>query len=339
MLIAGQVHVTRQTQRQQPDVGVALNIGVPAQSVDPATRHADVAEQQLDHPGAANHLHAAGVMGPAQRIQERSGAIWRAGFADDAADFQKVFFWRAADVGHHLGCVTADVLFEQVPDTAGVAIGFIAFGKTVGVELVHPFAAFVLLLGRVKAAEQALLEGVAVAHDQRRVGVGAHVFMMDTVVGDQVMDHAHQEGDVGTGANGRENVSHGRAAVEARVDDDDFGAIADLGFDHPLETYRVRFSRVTAHDQHHVGVLDVDPIVGHGAPAQRRRKCRYRRGVTQPCLAVDAQHAQRTGKTLIQKTGFITGSRRAQHARGQPAVNGHAVSILLNEVGIAVIFH
>ncbi|MOA48962.1 hypothetical protein D3C78_1717850 [compost metagenome] len=44
LLVGRQVHVARQTQRQQAQVGVALDVGVTTQGVDPATGHADVAQ-------------------------------------------------------------------------------------------------------------------------------------------------------------------------------------------------------------------------------------------------------------------------------------------------------
>ena len=36
-----------------------------------------------------------------------------------------------------------------------------------------------------------------------------------------------------------------------------------LGLDRPLKSAGMVLGRIAAHDQHHVGVLDVDPAVGH----------------------------------------------------------------------------
>ena len=36
-----------------------------------------------------------------------------------------------------------------------------------------------------------------------------------------------------------------------------------LGLDRPLEAAGMVLGRIAAHDQHHVGVLDVDPAIGH----------------------------------------------------------------------------
>ena len=41
------------------------------------------------------------------------------------------------------------------------------------------------------------------------------------------------------------------------------GVAVALGLDRPLESAGMVLGRIAAHDQHHVGVLDVDPAVGH----------------------------------------------------------------------------
>ncbi|MNM72825.1 hypothetical protein D3C81_845270 [compost metagenome] len=53
-----QGQVTRQQVGQQAEVGQALDVGVPAQGVDAPARHADVAQQQLHHGRATDHLRA-----------------------------------------------------------------------------------------------------------------------------------------------------------------------------------------------------------------------------------------------------------------------------------------
>ncbi len=56
---------------------------------------------------------------------------------------------------------------------------------------------------------------------------------------------------------------------EPRINNDQFCIAIALRFDHPLEAARVILRRVAAHDQHHVGVLDIHPAVRHRAPAKR----------------------------------------------------------------------
>ena len=46
--------------------------------------------------------------------------------------------------------------------------------------------------------------------------------------------------------------------------------IADaLGFHNPLEPTRMVFRRVPAHNQHHVGVFDIYPAIGHCTASER----------------------------------------------------------------------
>jgi len=51
------------------------------------------------------------------------------------------------------------------------------------------------------------LNVVVALHDERGVGVGADVLVVDLVVREQVVDDAAQEGDVGAGAQRRVEVA------------------------------------------------------------------------------------------------------------------------------------
>ncbi|MNM40130.1 hypothetical protein D3C81_509300 [compost metagenome] len=307
LAVGRQVHVARQALRQQAQVGIALDVGVPAQGVDAATGHADVAQQQLDHARATDHLGAGGVVGPAQGVEEGRGLVRGAGAGEDLANLQEVVFWRAAQFADHLRGVAADVLLEQVVHAAGVAQRQVTAGKALLIEFVGPGAAVVAAGLGVVATEQAVVEAVVTAHDQAGIGVGAHVVVLDAVMADQVIDHAHEEGDVGASADRRVQIGDRSAAVEARVDDDDLGSVADLRLDHPLEAHRVGLGRVAAHDQHNVGVLDVDPVVGHRATAKGRRQRGHGRGMADPGLAVGAEDAQGAGEALVQRASLAAG--------------------------------
>ena len=63
----------------------------------------------------------------------------------------------------------------------------------------------------------------SVVDQEGGVGVGLDVVVMDLVVGQQVIDDAAEEGDVGAGADRRIEVGHRGGAREARVDDDELG--------------------------------------------------------------------------------------------------------------------
>ncbi|MNM34574.1 hypothetical protein D3C81_452290 [compost metagenome] len=62
--VTRQGQVARQRVGQQAEVGQALDVGVPAQGVDPASGHADVAEQQLDHGRTADNLRTDRMLRP-----------------------------------------------------------------------------------------------------------------------------------------------------------------------------------------------------------------------------------------------------------------------------------
>ena len=78
---ARHVQVAGQQVVERRDVGRALDRRVAAHRHDAAARAADVAEQQLEDRAGADHLHAGGVLRPADRVDERGRALaarsWR----------------------------------------------------------------------------------------------------------------------------------------------------------------------------------------------------------------------------------------------------------------------
>ena len=61
----------------------------------------------------------------------------------------------------------------------------------------------------------------------------------------------------------REEVGDRGGAREARVNRDYFRVACSFGFDGSLESTGMVLGRITAHDEHHVGILHVHPAVGH----------------------------------------------------------------------------
>ena len=120
----------------------------------------------------------------------------------------------------------------------------------------------------VVSGEEPVLEAEALFHDQAGVGVGAHVLVLNLVLFEQMTDDAAQESDVSARTDRRVDVGDRRGAGEARVNDDELGAVLDLRLDHPFETARMGFGGVAAHDENHVGVLDILPGVGHRATTE-----------------------------------------------------------------------
>ncbi len=65
LVISRQGQITWQQVRKQAEVSQTLNVGVAAQGVNATARHADVAQQQLQHGTGANHLRTDRVLSPA----------------------------------------------------------------------------------------------------------------------------------------------------------------------------------------------------------------------------------------------------------------------------------
>ncbi|MNR52539.1 hypothetical protein D3C85_1724000 [compost metagenome] len=75
-----------------------------------------------------------------------------------------------------------------------------AQGVPLLVQLVEPARFVVLTFFGVVPAEQTVIKGVVIANNQAGVGVGAHVFVLNGVMFDQIADGTEQKGGVGTGA-------------------------------------------------------------------------------------------------------------------------------------------
>jgi len=91
--------------------------------------------------------------------------------------------------------------------------------------------------------------------------------VLDAVLGQQVVDQAAQEHDVGARADRRVHVGHRGRAVESRIDHDQACLVVCLGLGHPFEPARVRLGGIATHDQDQVGILDVDPMIRHRTTA------------------------------------------------------------------------
>jgi len=54
----------------------------------------------------------------------------------------------------------------------------------------------------------------------------------------------------------------------------------------------VRFGSIAAHDQDEIGILDVNPVVGHCTTAKRRSQTGYRRTVSNTRLIVESDDSE-----------------------------------------------
>ena len=309
LLFRRQRQVTRQAGGEQAEVGESLNIGVTAQRIYAAPCHPHVAEQQLDHRHGADVLRTHGVLRPAQRIQEGRCSVCRTGGGQHFAHFQEVRFRRTADVLHHVRRIAGNMLLQQVPHAARVRQCFIAHRIAVFVELIVPRGLVVLAFFRVIAAEQPVVEGKVIPHQQVCVGVVLNVFRVNFVVFDQVQQYAGQERNVRAGADRRIDIGHRSRARKARIDDDQRRIVVVFRFHRPAESHWMGFSGVTAHYHHDVSVFDINPVVGHRTATKCWSKTCYRWSVSDARLVINRQHAERAHKFLRQHAGFITGRR------------------------------
>ncbi len=120
----------------------------------------------------------------------------------------------------------------------------------------------------VVAGEQPVVELVPGGHDEGGVGVQLDVVLVVQLVLEDVVDQSPEEGHVGAGPDRGVDVGDGRGAGEAGVDVDDLRAALvtpDVG---PLPAAGVVLCRVGPDHQDHVAVLEIAPMVGHGAPTE-----------------------------------------------------------------------
>src|SRR6266576_6819146 len=95
-----------------------------------------------------------------------------------------------------------------------------------------------------------------------------------------------------------------------------------LGFDWPLETARVVLGWVAAHNQHHVGVLDVDPAVGHCAASKGGPQTGDRWTVSNPGLRFEIADPQAAHGLYCEKIQFIGISAATDPADRFQTING-----------------
>src|SRR5689334_20803819 len=108
-----------------------------------------------------------------------------------------------------------------------------------------------------------------------------------------------------------------------------------LRFNRPLETTRVVLSRIATHDQHHVGVLDVDPAVGHCAASEGGPQTGDRRTVSNPGLRFEVAEAQAAHCLYGEKIQFVRVSAAADPTDCFHAIDGVTALVFLNERGVA----
>src|SRR6516225_9790652 len=96
--------------------------------------------------------------------------------------------------------------------------GRIAPRLPLSVQRESPASAVVASFLRIEAGKQTVGETVIVADDPGGVGVLTHVFLLDTIMLEGIVDHAADESDVRARAHFGEHIRQRAAAIEARID-------------------------------------------------------------------------------------------------------------------------
>ncbi len=109
-----------------------------------------------------------------------------------------------------------------------------------------------------------------------------------------------------SGADLQNMIGHVAAVrVIARIHHDHLRVALALGFHRPLKTAGMIFGRIATHDQHHVGVLDVDPAIGHGPSSERWPQTGDRGAVSNPGLIFYERHSQAAHGLDSQEIEFV----------------------------------
>jgi len=284
--------IPRPDMEEESVVRRSLNVGLAAHGRDAAAGDAHVSQQKLDHAHGPDHLGAHGVLCPAHGVQLDARLVRLARGCVELVDLDQLVLGRAGDFRNDLGRVARVLLFQELIDAVGILKGRILQDDPVGAGLIGP--GILAVFAALQAGENAVvvpgkLEGRV--DQEGGVGVVLHVGFLDQVVVDDVLDHAPQERDVRSGTKGCVEVGLRRGLGEPGVYADHFRAPVH-GSLNPLEGDRVVGSGVASHDEDHVTVLEIDPVIRHCAASERLSQSRYSRAVSDPGLVFNIDQTQ-----------------------------------------------
>src|SRR5208282_4180432 len=331
-------------------VGATLNVGMSPESVDPATGHADIAEQKLEHRGRVDELDGEAVVRPTEGVHDGADLVGQVGGGDDLGGLLEVLGRTATDGGDHGRCVARVELLHDLEDAARVLHGLIDFGKIgLGIDVVGPSGLVgVGLLFLVPSAKEAgrLVEGVAVFHQEGGVGVELYVVLLDAVVSEGIVDEPAEKGDVAAGADLDKLVGDSGSALIARIDDNQLGVAIALGFHGETEANGVVLGGIAAHGEDDIGVSNVSPAVGHGTASECGGQTGHRRAVSYSGLLFHGDNAEsRTEGFYEQVVDLVGVGASTDNADGSEAIEDVTMRVsgdelfvarLLEEVGDAV---
>src|SRR5580700_6594247 len=201
---------------------------------------------------------------------------------------------------------------------------------------VVPGGFVVHLLFRIKAGVEAIVgEFKSFLNDEGGVGVVDEVVLGDAVVFDGVANYAAQKGDIGAGTDLHIQVRVRGGASQARIDNDGFRVAVNFGFNRPLEAAGVVLGGIAAHDQHHVGVLDVDPAIGHCAASEGGPQTGDRWAVSNAGLVFQVADPQAAHTFYDEIIKFVGVGAAAGKGDAFAAVHGFSVGVGFDERVVA----
>src|SRR5699024_9788956 len=216
----------------------------------------------------ANVLHPDTVLGPADAVDDRAGPIPSGVRRERLADVVEILLGNAAGSFHHFRRVAGVVPFQHLVNTARVLQRLVGTSVAVVIGFVLPATTIVVTLLGVETGEQTVeILGIpkVLTKNTRGIGVVDDVLVELQPVGEDVVDDAAEEHDVGADPQWHVTVRERTGPGEPRVDVNHPGATL-LRFHHPLETHRVGLGHVRALDDDAVGVGQI-LLEGGRAPA------------------------------------------------------------------------
>ncbi len=332
------LQVARENARHDRVVGRTLHVGVASECVDPATRTADVPQEELQDGRGPDDLATHGVHGPAHRVHDRAHPVGTTGGADDVGHLEELLLGAAGDLGHHVRRVAVVVLLQQLKDGARVLKRLVTPHIAIRSPLVAP-RRLVVGAGRLlEAREQPVFEPKVAADNERSVGVGTDVVGMVEVVGQNVTDQPAQHRDVRPRADLHVLVGHRRCPRVSGIDGDKRGVVLVTRLDRPLEAAGMILGRVGPHHQYDIGVLDVLPVVGHRPATERGGQTGHRGAVSYASLMIDVGQPH-SPHCLGYQVGVLIGHSSATNPSNTVAtVNCSSLIVLLDKRCVASLF-
>ena len=291
---AGNGHVARDDVEQQGHIRRALDVVLAPQGVDAAAGHPHVAQQLLHNGVAADDLHPGGMLGAPHGVHEAGGLTGLAGGAVGGRHLQEDLLGHPGGNRHHLRGITGVEGLHELEDAAGVAQGRVGDGLAVRAGFIIPGGGVVGVFLFVVPGKQAVVKAEVFINHEGGIGIIDHVVFMKQVVGQDVIDQAAHQGDVGAGPQAHVKVGPGGGPGEAGVHHNEFGPLFH-GLGDPFEADGMVFGGIAADDHDAIGVGDVVPVVGHGTPAEGGPQRGHRGGVSEAGLVFQIDDAQGPG--------------------------------------------